>query len=684
MLLPRCTLVFLFSLASGWLVAAATSQTPTPTRAPTKSAPPQQKVPKPKARPDVVLPERNREQLQLIPTTPLTEGQLPAEVDRILRDLRAGLDKDDLGEAQAAIAVAKGDSTLLANFAAVAWVQEAPGPALLLAAEAAHASPTDPNAVNTLGALLVNAGYEFKGIPLLKNLAARYPDSATVHNNLGQAWLRLGAIAEAEESLKRCLFLAPAHGAAHAALGLCAEAAGDPSGATAHFQAAAASNYSPTATELLEKHGEPYHAPHSLYGVVRVKDYFSPSQFTPPRPQRVGVDYETKRLEKEEYLAFLNKKVDEVNARTEQHVEEARQRSNAVMPLIAAGGIAGFNAAQSLTALSGPPFLQTLAMKEYSEATKVSQILQDQRKAYDKDVETLRVRMERQLREADAAFRKQYPNFGEGSSDAAFAADRQRDVQYGQIVDAYLQDCSDRYQTFEDAVLGPYRFSINLRLSYLPVAVVSVLRPQTFDLLEHEYLDVVQNLTQSQVIHTPMGPNPMTSGPTDKPVGALPPPGDCPINLSMDLGPITFKGDCSSFGFTFAAGLAFSANKNFTSGETTLTAGVGEKYKIGSVVGSKGTTQLVLTWGRDNNLSFVGMDLTAEAHLNGIEGLSGKTEAEPGVYVEAKSSDLLDNISQVKANVVIGVTIGPNGATPEMRGSAAASTLGVKFASAKF
>ena len=113
----------------------------------------------------------------------LTEQTIAAEVVGLLKQLRTGLDHDSIADADAILKVFGGNPAALANAAAIAWVQEAPGTALLLATEAAHRSPGNANLLNTLGALLSDAGYVERGIPILAYLAAKFPDDPTLSAN---------------------------------------------------------------------------------------------------------------------------------------------------------------------------------------------------------------------------------------------------------------------------------------------------------------------------------------------------------------------------------------------------------------------------------------------------------------------------------------------------------------------
>ena len=204
---------------------------------------------------DLAIPQRDNARIKIASSRVLTEKTIAGDVTGLVKQLRAGLDRESVSAVDTFLKVYGGDSAALANAAAIAWVQEVPGSALLLAAEAAQRSPGSANELNTLGSLLSDAGYVDRGIPILKFLATKFPNEPTIQNNLGQAWLGVGAPELAKPHLVRCLAMGSGHGAANAAMGVISYCAGDQAAATSYFQAAAASNSSPVARRRLKFQG---------------------------------------------------------------------------------------------------------------------------------------------------------------------------------------------------------------------------------------------------------------------------------------------------------------------------------------------------------------------------------------------------------------------------------------------
>jgi tetratricopeptide (TPR) repeat protein len=267
----------------------------------------------------VTLPPRDDAKLQLVRETPLSASDIPLVAERIVGVLRSDLEPVDLADAKGMMDRYAGNSDQLANAAAIAWVEKSTGAALLLAAEAVRARPTNLNAINTLGALLANGGFEAQGIPLLQYLTANYPDLALPWNNLGQAWFRIGEVEKAKAELARCLALAPATGSALASTGLIEAAEGNTEAATAHLQAAVAANFSPTAQRYLSHQRTKFSIPPSLRNLIQPKEYFNPTAFKPPEPQSEGAQYDAKVQERKAFMDFIDNKSKEIRAAIAQY-----------------------------------------------------------------------------------------------------------------------------------------------------------------------------------------------------------------------------------------------------------------------------------------------------------------------------------------------------------------------------
>lgn len=614
-----------------------------------------------------VVPPRNEAEIKRVPAVPPAFARLAAEAERIAKTLRARLDRDDLDDAKPFLTRYAGNANALASAAALAWVEKSPGAALLLAAEAVRARPADENAINTLGALLCHAGYAHQGIPILQALATKLPDDATVLNNLGQAWLSIGEVEKAKTLLLLCVRRAPAHGAAHAALGAINQAAGDTAGANTHYQAAVASNDSPSAGRALSRQNIRYGVPRSLDRLVITREYFNPSHFLPPRPQFRNEQFKAKTKEKaafDDYVVGLQRKLEAQARAADREVTQAMRSGR--MPA-QSGLFAG------------------LAMRRMeAEAADALPFIEREQRKYFADIDMLRADRDNKIKAVSAEFERDFgKRYGEGMDRATEEAAKRLCAAKESLYNDFLRASADRYGLLESMVLPRSRALTNTMLAYLPLTVQGQAYQAQFAHWAAAYLKQTVYLNHATVTDN-FNCKPLPeAGAAASPTGVPPEPGDCLIKLKRDIviGEIAFS--CSGVSIDFKAGLAFSAKKDFRTGETTLTAGLGEEEGLAGIGKVSGAEQFLLVWDRNNNLSFVGVEASAEASLGKSPNLKRTADLGDGLKAEVSPPDLVPKISSVKATMRLGVTLGPDGPTPTVSGNSAATVLGRQLFEAK-
>lgn len=620
---------------------------------------------------EVQLPPRDDAQIRTASRV-LTEQSLPAEIAGLRKQLRAGLDRESIEDADRFIKVYGSNSGALATAAAVAWVEQAPGPALLLAAEAAQRSPGSANALNTLGSLLVEAGYAGRGIPLLAHLAKKFPGDPTLENNLGQAWLGIGAPELAKPRLLACLTRAPGHGAAHAALGMIATSTGDDAAATKHFQTAVASNGSPVSRRALKQLDEGFRTARSFLRAFPVQTFFNPHHFVLPAGQRSIAAAEQKQAEISAFSDMISERIDRVGAAMNEAAARLAQQPGIPnlafsQTLAPAGGVIGFNLAQASGAAEG-------------RERRTAQFLNDLNHFVAKS-DALWQAAAQQVDDVRKAFEKRWANSGplEGGGaevDAYVRAQTKLCGDCQKIMEDALPAIAQSYDAFVLEVSTRERVAINEELTYLPLRSGGDLYLMEFHSLVLTHLQHLGMMAAANPVRTyKCGPSPAL-GPVAAPEGELPSPGTCPINLKFNLGVAKLKGDCKSIGIDFEAGLKFSAKKSFESGETTLKGGVGTDLKLGAIGQVEGGGQFVLVWDRGNSLSFIGVESSASASLSGIPGLSGELDTGAGTALEATLPTGSSDLVNVSSATTLGVTLGPRGMESKLSGSSAAEVLG--------
>lgn len=608
------------------------------------------------------VPERDDAQIARARAVTLTAASLPRELTTIATAIRGAMEGPARDEALRLLARFQGQSHALANGAAVAWVQGFPEQALLLAAEAAKAKPDDVHALNNLGALLAHAGYEHKAIPLLRHLATILPTDATVQSNLGVAWLNIGDTAEAKSVLTRCLAAAPGHGTANLAAGVIATAEKRKAEATEHFKRASASNSSPVARQVLRKQRTPHRAPPGFMGMLPKQEYFSPSSIAPLEPQRTLAEYPAKAAAKKAY----DERLASVGAGLSRAVQEETMR-------MITAGMSGATAKVSnpYAQFDWPNHLKAIdyeAQKKLANERMAKRMLA---------IAELRMTYERT------------PTPGVPESPIPFCVRRQP------IAQAALEKMAVEYEKMVGETLYIWRDATNATLTALRFMMPNDAMYRTsFNGNVAAYIGFVQHLNrQLPLIEDPCA-NQNAAGRAAYEFVA-PTPGPCPFSLDFNVIIATLHMDCTNFGFDFQAGLAFSANKDFTSGETTLTAGVGAKTDLAGVGKASVSGQLVVTWNGENKLSYVGVEAIAGAKLSGIPGLSGTLATDtldlgrdPGADSDAPSATisgeaLTKDIVKVGSDTKLGVTIGPKGIDPTLSGDITGKVFGEKIFEAK-
>jgi Flp pilus assembly protein TadD len=605
------------------------------------------------AEPLVEIPETDEPQIAQARALVLTRATLPAELAAIAQAINGAVEPAARVEAMRLIDAYRPNPRALANGAAIAWVQRSPEQALLLAAEAARAAPDDPNALNTLAGLLAQSGYEGKAIPLLRYLAQATPDDATVLSNLAVSWLNLGEVDEARKVLVRTLAVAPGHGVANLAAGIIAENEGHHTEAQTHFRRAAASNSSMQARKILKQQRQSFRAPSGFLGMLPKAEYFSPSAFAPVRGQKLLAEHDLKKAEKEAYRRELLRLIAAQN----------KEMQHATLQL-----------ATSITSGGGraPRVYAKLDWDSHNKAM---------------DVEG---RMELALRRLAArqlAIRRLAVELVQTPTPGVPEDPTPSCVRRRPIAQAALTKMTTEYEKLIDETLYLWRDALNWELTRLRFLQPAAEYRISFAAQVTAYLNFVERLNEE----LPLVPDPCAGqdlSPAAKFELVAPTPGPCPFSLDVDALVATLHMDCQSFGFDFKAGLAFGVTKDFTSGETTLTAGVGAKMDLSSIGTAGVTGQMVMVWDARNDLSYLGVEAIAAAKISGIPGLGGTLAGdtldlgrEPGAESEGPSitatgADLTKDLVKVGSDTKLGVTIGPRGCDPSLSGEVSGQLLG--------
>lgn len=164
------------------------------------------------------LPALDSRRIDLIPSTPFSPATLLTQVSGISAAVKKVMPASRLKNYDSLASVVPVAETEAA--AITQWYRQDPGGALYLALKAVERKPEDLLQVNNLAAILNMQAMPHRAIPLLEYCLQKAPASSMVLNNLGQSWLNLGDIPQAEDLFNRCLAIDSLNPEANRSMGM--------------------------------------------------------------------------------------------------------------------------------------------------------------------------------------------------------------------------------------------------------------------------------------------------------------------------------------------------------------------------------------------------------------------------------------------------------------------------------
>lgn len=154
---------------------------------------------------DIKPPVKNVAKLALIPSKPPTRQELVSSVQQSISQVKQGMPAPKIQQIEQ-FSASQSIATIH-DAAIMRFYNGDPAEGMLLLMQAVAKSPDSLQMVNNLGAMMNMIGAEHRAIPLLQYCLERVPQSSTVLNNLGQSFMALGDAMRAAEYLNRCLEL---------------------------------------------------------------------------------------------------------------------------------------------------------------------------------------------------------------------------------------------------------------------------------------------------------------------------------------------------------------------------------------------------------------------------------------------------------------------------------------------
>ncbi|MBL7770896.1 MAG: hypothetical protein JNK20_18105 [Flavipsychrobacter sp.] len=159
----------------------------------------------PAAFPEMELkpPVKDLKRLSLIPSRPPNRQEITTSLQQSIQQIKKGIPApkiEAINQQVESLTVEQIDDKAIASF-----YQDKPEEGLLLLMEITKRDPDEINSLNNLSSMLTMCGVEQKAIPLLMYALEKVPNSSTLLNNIGQAYMGLGDMQIAMNYFNQCL-----------------------------------------------------------------------------------------------------------------------------------------------------------------------------------------------------------------------------------------------------------------------------------------------------------------------------------------------------------------------------------------------------------------------------------------------------------------------------------------------
>lgn len=159
----------------------------------------------PAAFPEMELkpPVKDLKRLSLIPSRPPNRQEITTSLQQSIQQIKKGIPApkiEAINQQVQSLTVEQIDDKAIASF-----YQDKPEEGLLLLMEITKRDPDEINSLNNLSSMLTMCGVEQKAIPLLMYALEKVPNSSTLLNNIGQAYMGLGDMQIAMNYFNQCL-----------------------------------------------------------------------------------------------------------------------------------------------------------------------------------------------------------------------------------------------------------------------------------------------------------------------------------------------------------------------------------------------------------------------------------------------------------------------------------------------
>ncbi len=578
---------------------------------------------------EIKAPPKDLKRLSMIPLQAPSRMELMAGLQTSKKQLEAAASPAVVQEVKKNIATQSGSE--LQATAAGLWYQDKPIEALLTAVGSVEKNNDAVIAWNNLAALFNMAGLEEKSIPILMHHLGNLPDNSLLLNNIGQAFLGLGDINQAEGYFKKCLESDPLNPEANRSMGMINVFRKQYDAAQAYFEKELEVAHRRSTLTHLAKMGRKVNlnAIRARRTGVPQRDFFSEinlAKFELPDLPELPEQSRPWWAENAGYMKSLQAELmfwmEAGKITPEMQQAEGRKSGSIYSGLV-----------NEMLSELGSEFSPLLGMVTENEMYQLTEEVNSY------------------WAKRNATICPQPPSTPGGSAELFAAYEKKCCDMLTPIIADYMKSRNSFVKNRFQVVNSRWKMYINgminiVRLDPSPANKLLVYKTVAdyFSFL----ITTVSTLVSFE--DPPMGCHvKMTTAESEAIIAANHDIDiNCPawLNLDIDLNAVKLKADCSKYAIEGGKVVVGSYEKNFKTGTSTLAAGVGVEQKFGSLAKVGAKQMLYVSF--DNNNQFSDF------------GLKGQVEGKVGIASEQLVVDGIGKVGSTLAGVEGGYTLGIN------------------------
>lgn len=537
------------------------------------------------------LPAKNNSLLSTITKKIFSKPELVAYCNGLYKQLAGKINPAKV-KAVNDVMAKPGSNSYKNNLIAVsAWYNGAVEEAILMATKTAAQNPDDDVLLNNLSAMLNLGGLEQKAIPILQTLLQKFPDNAMVLNNMGQAYAGLGDQETAMLFFGRCIAQSPNHPEANNTAGHIELAKGNKEKAKEHFENSLKGAYKADASGALR-----YLDSQPKYGKffrprVHIPEYFNFHKYELPAQCESLAQAPGAMAAHTAYREMLTNLIKKYDAITNEESDITRQT---LLKKYGSG---------NTQFKSFPPFVELGTMMlaevsiEYMDATMEMVRYNDNFQA---ETKKLSEEYANTKLECGPAASKYLPMF----------ASLRRDWQ--------IKNINLQKKYLDERIYWSYLASHNIHdFRFRFYALIS------------QALSVLHGLADTKLPYA--GCDWKEGGKQTAGEPALAEP-ECPFTVELKFGFGKAAMDCEKFSLSGGEGAVFNYEKNFKSGQSTMSLGIGYNLELGGGFGGvnigggiSASESLFITFDANGHATDAGLKFEAKAGVKAeLDGAIGK------------------------------------------------------------